>query len=503
MSFLSWLFGHNRHEHASSARQKNASQLMPLSLRRFCDMASGADSVVVDTETIGSGENLQIIEIGAILLHDRKSIYDYEQLISPIADIPLSATLLSGISEADLKGQPTASQIIPKFIASISGLTIIGHNVNYDINALNQEASRIDEPQLLTAKTVDTLTIASNLFPNAPSLTLQELMNLLGIQAREDHRALSDARWTLDCWNRMTAMKAPVALSLPQRQESRRRAETERRRKAEIFMKSAYLAGRDITPINERPSGVSIETVECGVEISGDENHQKLLKRYGYDAWLWVYVAEDYIRKGKYRGYPTYWVYLDGEEIGFISKYQMERHCGQLPSGGAVMIAHIPDRAKDYEIGRLQLRLQMHFEHDPVDLSELINKDMLHEKTQKSAKPIARKKPAKRLRADIESNRTSFTNAKPHKKVLSGISHREEISSDNDLGVILEDFPDGANVWVTVRLTEDSIVVRLQGTMIGTAPKPSDPTPYGEESKVTSAVIAKTNTSVKIFVDLA
>lgn len=167
-------------------------------------------------------------------------------------------------------------------------------------------------------------------------------------------------------------MSAPVILTREQQEESANRDLREKRRKNMIFAKSIYLDGMDLEPVNERPCDVEVRTLDQGVEVSGDENHQDSLRPYGYDAWVWVYVVEGKIPKGKYEGYPTYWVYLDGEEIGYISKYQMERHCGQVPGDGASMIAHIPDRAKDREVDRLQLRLHMPFEHEPVDLSSQV-----------------------------------------------------------------------------------------------------------------------------------
>lgn len=466
------------------------------SFAEFSMNAAIADAVVIDTETVNSPSGMRIIDIGAILVRNGAPIYEWEQLISPECEIPMSSTLLTGITRESLASQPKTEQVMPGFIAAISNLTVIGHNVSYDISALNNEASRIGIAGLDVSR-IDTMSLAMEKFPNAPSASLQETMRLLGIQASEEHRALSDARWTLECWHRLESMYSPRTLTKAERDESKRRALSDRRRKDSFFMKSAYLGGEMPSAVNAKPDGVMIETIECGVEISGDEDHQRILKRYGYDAWVWVYVMEDQIRKGKYAGYPTYWVFLDGEEIGYISKYQMERHCGQVPAEGAVMLAHIPDRAKDKDRHRWQLRLQMPEEHDPM---ELTRQGMESPKAEKPRKPKPVTPSPKKQFSNVKS--VMFSNAKPHKKVLTPIGRTVRIEPVDEIDMILSQFDDQSHIWVTVKTSPESLVVRLSGTILGTVALPSDLSPFGDDAKVTAASIGKSDGRVTVSVDL-
>lgn len=463
----------------------------------FSMNASIADAVVVDTETINSSSGTRVIDIGAILVRNGTPICEWEQLVSPECDIPASATLLTGITGDSLSSQPTAEQVIPKFLASISNLTVIGHNVSYDISALNKEASRLGVATI-SATCIDTMALATEKFPNAPSASLQETMRLLGLQATEEHRALSDARWTFECWRRLTSMRKPVTLSPDRREESRRRALRDRRRKDSIFMKSAYLGGQMPTAVNARPEGTVVETIECGVEISGDENHQWILRKYGYDAWVWVYVVEDLIRKGKYAGYPTYWVFLDGEEIGHITKYQMERHCSQVPPEGAVMLAHVRNRKADKERHVWQLRLQMPEEHDPVELPHQDMPKPPHAKTPREPEPIKVRSQGR----PSSARRITFSNPKPHKKVLAPIGRTVPIAPVDGLNSILAQFEDQSHIWVTVRISSDALAVRLSGTVLGTVGLPADITPYGDEAKVTSATIIKKDGRTSVMIDI-
>lgn len=466
------------------------------SFAEFRMNAAIADAVVIDTETISSPSGTRVIDIGAILIRNNVPTCEWEQLISPECDLPASATLLTGITEESLLSQPNAEQVIPEFLAAISNLTLIGHNISYDISALNKEASRLGIDCLDTT-CIDTMSLAMAKFPNAPSASLQETMRLLGMQVTEEHRALSDARWTLECWRRLEVMYTPRTLTQTERDESKRRALRDRRRKDSFFMKSAYLGGEMPSAVNAKPDGVMIETIECGVEISGDEDHQRILKRYGYDAWVWVYVMEDRIRKGKYAGYPTYWVFLDGEEIGYISKYQMERHCGQVPPEGAVMLAHVPDRVKDKDRHIWQLRLQMPEEHDPM---ELTRQGMESPKTEKPRKPKPVTPSPKKQFSNVKS--VMFSNAKPHKKVLTPIGRTVRIEPVDGLDEILDQFEDQSHVWVTVKPSADVLVIRLSGTVLGTVALPTNTDPFGSETKVTSATIEKSDGQVKVSVDL-
>ncbi|WP_416174849.1 exonuclease domain-containing protein [Bifidobacterium crudilactis] len=461
----------------------------------FTETARHADSVIIDTETINSVFGREIIEIGAILLKEGDIICEFDQLIRPLGDVPLSALHFSGIVPDELDSQPLARQVIPVIIKAIQELSIIGHNISYDITSINKEADRIGCAHL-DAECIDTLEIARSRFPNAPSVSLQEVMHLLG-QAVEDHRALSDAKWTLECWRRLTAMQTPLFVPETARRDAQYRVMVEKRRRERIFVRSEYFKNHDITAQNRQPPGTVLSTVECGVEVSGDENHQTILGGYGYDAWLWVFVIQDFIRTGKYAGYPTYWVYLDGEEIGYISEYQMERHCGQIPPEGAVLLSHIPNRVADINKGKWQLRLQLPFEHEPVDLSSNVKK------VRKTRKP-AEKSPVQKtpIRNPKTNNHEHFINVKPHKKVLSPGGKVRVIYLDEEAQTCLDTYESGSRMWVFVRVSEEILTVRFKGDLIGTIDIKGDAKEFSPDGNVAAATIVRNENETIVEVEL-
>ncbi len=355
---------HAEPRHARHAAHAQAADADPEEqLWSFVSAAGNADAVVFDTETTGVGDAARIIEIGALLIRDHEPIFEYDQLIEPHEELSAGVTGLTGITSADLADQPDAGFVIPPFLTSIRPLLLIGHNVSFDIRMLNVEASLLG-CRSVTNDYRDTLALSRRMFPNAPCRSLQEVMRLVGIDETEEHRAVSDARHTWRCWQRLNQMERPTILSDEQAEESRRRNTALRRRRTVDFMRSSYLSSRDTTPVNTRPEGEAIEDFTCGVTVSGDTRHQDELSRYGYDAWLWVTVTHGVIDSGRNAGHPTLCVSLDGEEIGHIPALQEERHRGQVPPEGAVMMAHIPNSKNDKENGVYRLRLQMPAEND-------------------------------------------------------------------------------------------------------------------------------------------
>lgn len=113
----------------------------------------------------------------------------------------------------------------------------------------------------------------------------------------------------------------------------------------------------------------------------------------------------------------------------------------------------------------------------------------------KPVKPKPQNRPA-------SAQKTIFANPKPHKKVLAPIGRTVPIEPVDRLDTILAQFEDQSHIWVTVKLSPGALVVRLSGTVLGTVAPPSDLSPFGDDARVTAAVIRKSDGRVTISVDL-
>ncbi|KFI39826.1 DNA polymerase III domain protein [Bifidobacterium actinocoloniiforme DSM 22766] len=330
----------------------------------FSHAAKNADYAVIDTETTGLHKGKEIIDIGVMLVQNGKVTATYSQLIRPQTMVSAAIVSLTGITNEMLAQAPVASQVLPPLLDAIRHLPIMGHNISFDINLINSTAESLGIKPLEAPRIVDTMTIGKHVFPNAANLTLETLLDLLGIHEEEEHRALADAKQTFHCYTLMESASSPRPIMKEQNDRARRRS----REKTTSFLRASYLASENTTPRNIKPSGQELEAAGS-ISVCGEKDHMPLLSKYGDGAWIWLTVRKGYIPKGKYKGYPTIYVSLDGEEIGYITAYQMARHYLQIPNGQSVALAHI--RKKN---DTLELRLEMPRPHDPIDLTPYSSK---------------------------------------------------------------------------------------------------------------------------------
>lgn len=162
--------------------------------------------VSLDLETTGLDSRRDaIIEIGAVRMFDGQIIDEYSQLVDPNVPLPAIITDITGIREEQLRGQPTIDAALPAFTRFVGSTPVIGHNVNFDMDFLTRQGALRETPRL------DTVELASVLMPQAARYSLGNLVAELGIELKQAHRALDDARATALLYWRLWQM----ALKLP------------------------------------------------------------------------------------------------------------------------------------------------------------------------------------------------------------------------------------------------------------------------------------------------
>jgi len=156
--------------------------------------------VVVDLETTGgSAKTDAITEIGAVKVRGGEVLGEFATLVDPGRSIPPQITLLTGITDRMVGDAPTAGQVLPAFLEFIRGSVLVAHNAGFDVGFLRVGCARLGLPWPSPA-VVDTVRLARKaLSPEeAPSVRLGRLAPLLGSTVVPDHRALTDARATVD-----------------------------------------------------------------------------------------------------------------------------------------------------------------------------------------------------------------------------------------------------------------------------------------------------------------
>lgn len=156
--------------------------------------------VVIDVETTGrSAAYDELIEVSAIKILNNNIIDTFSSLVHPSGEIPEFISKLTGITNEMVESAPPISAVINKYITFISTHTLVGHNINYDINFINKYAVQYGFPPI-SNNFVDTLRIFRKLYPSLSHHRLSDLAALYQIDYSNAHRALTDCEITQKCF---------------------------------------------------------------------------------------------------------------------------------------------------------------------------------------------------------------------------------------------------------------------------------------------------------------
>ena len=167
--------------------------------------------IVLDTETTGLEvkQGHRVIEIGAVLLNDRKKSEEhFHSYLNPSRLIDEEASKVHGITNSDLEDKPFFDEIAEEFIDFIEGSTLVIHNAPFDLGFLNNELqlASINYPNIEEICEVeDSLIIARDKFPGQRN-SLDALATRFNISNydRTFHGALLDANILADVYMQLT-----------------------------------------------------------------------------------------------------------------------------------------------------------------------------------------------------------------------------------------------------------------------------------------------------------
>ncbi|MFK5583999.1 DEDD exonuclease domain-containing protein [Serinicoccus sp. LYQ131] len=156
--------------------------------------------VVVDLETTGgSPSGSQITEIGAVKVRGGEVLGEFQTLVRPSTPIPPFISVLTGITNAMVGDAPPISTVLPQFLEFAAGSVLVAHNAGFDVSFLKAAAAETGH-RWPAFGVVDTVRLARQLVhkDEAPNHKLGSLAALFGATTTPDHRALHDARATVD-----------------------------------------------------------------------------------------------------------------------------------------------------------------------------------------------------------------------------------------------------------------------------------------------------------------
>jgi len=154
--------------------------------------------VALDLETTGlDPKNDSIIEIGVVKFNENRVIDEYSTLVNPRKPINAFITNLTGISNSMVMNAPCIGDVLPEIEEFIGDAIILGQNIDFDLSFLQRfGAFKYND-------TIDTYEIASVVMPSAPRYGLGSLSQQLGIILANAHRALDDAKATMQVFQQL------------------------------------------------------------------------------------------------------------------------------------------------------------------------------------------------------------------------------------------------------------------------------------------------------------
>lgn len=156
---------------------------------------------VVDLETTGASVKAgdRITEIGAVKVRGGEVLGEFQTFVDPGVLVPPEITALTGITDRLLFDAPRIESALPTFMEFAKGTVLVAHNAPFDTGFLKHACSDFGWPWP-KFEVVDTAVLARRVLSRdeAPNCRLGTLARLFQTETTPNHRALEDARATVE-----------------------------------------------------------------------------------------------------------------------------------------------------------------------------------------------------------------------------------------------------------------------------------------------------------------
>jgi len=186
-------------EAAANVRKVSSSAVFQPSFEDLGRPLAQVTFCVVDLETTGSAEDDTITEFGAVKVCGGQVLGEFQTLVNPNVHIPPLISVLTGITDQLVAGAPKLPQVLPGFLEFAAGSVLVAHNARFDVGFLKRACLRHDyawpNPDV-----IDTVALARQVLlrDEVPNVKLSTLAAHFRTQVTPNHRALDDARATVD-----------------------------------------------------------------------------------------------------------------------------------------------------------------------------------------------------------------------------------------------------------------------------------------------------------------
>ncbi len=157
---------------------------------------------IIDIETTGGRAARDKITEIAIVLHNGNSILDsFETLINPECNIPYGITEITGITQEMVADAPKFYEVAKQIVEMTEDAIFVAHNVRFDYSFVQEEFRRLG--YTYTRKQLCTVRLSRKSFPGFRSYSLNSLIDNLGLNIRNRHRAMGDTLATVELFEKI------------------------------------------------------------------------------------------------------------------------------------------------------------------------------------------------------------------------------------------------------------------------------------------------------------
>ncbi|MEO6189261.1 MAG: exonuclease domain-containing protein, partial [Saprospiraceae bacterium] len=162
---------------------------------------------IIDIETTGGTHtSSKITEIAIIIYQNGKIIHEFESLIDPECSIPPEITRITGITNQMVKSAPKFYEIAKQILDLTHDCIFVAHNVNFDYSFVREEYRSLGYS--FSRKRLCTIQLSRRYYPGLRSYSLGNLIKHFGIEVKDRHRAMEDAKATLNVFERMLIIES-------------------------------------------------------------------------------------------------------------------------------------------------------------------------------------------------------------------------------------------------------------------------------------------------------
>jgi DNA polymerase-3 subunit epsilon len=161
---------------------------------------------------------------------------EFQTLVNPQQSIPAFIAVLTGITDSMVAGSPSIEQVLPQFLEFAAGSVLVAHNAPFDVGFLKHFTAEQGRPWP-RFEVLDTARLARRVVTRdeTPNCKLASLARLFHATTTPNHRALADARATVDVLHGMIARLGGLGVhTLEELQTFSSRVSTAQRRKRHL-----------------------------------------------------------------------------------------------------------------------------------------------------------------------------------------------------------------------------------------------------------------------------